>query len=376
MSEKQPSETKPTNQTCAIIMAGGIGERFWPLSQPNKPKQFLPFGTNNNTLIQDALERATQIAPLENIYIATSKELKPIFETIGLLPPSQILAEPCRRNTAGCLSFVLANLLAKQQDLTDITMAVLTADQRIEPLENFVKVANVIIQYVATHDVLGIIGIPPTRPETGFGYIEAIHEQKININDINIYPLKKFHEKPKETVAKSYIKSKNFYWNSGMFFWNVKTFLNELHKASPIHWDSIIQMKNAVINNDSEKVEAVFNNLPDISIDYALMEKTNNVVVAEAIFQWDDLGSWTSLERVLPKDENGNILHGNSVCLKSNNSIIYNDDTIPITITTLGIENLVVAVSNGVVLIMNKNEAQNLKQLLEKFKQSKKNNEQ
>lgn len=350
---------------CAVIMAGGIGERFWPLSRPECPKQLLPFGLHGNTLIQDALERVLPFIPIENIILATSEVLKPTFVSLDLLPQNQIITEPCRRNTAGCLSLVVAKLLANYgEKAREIVMAVLTSDHLIKPVEDFVQTATSIMDYVAKHKVLGIIGIPPSRPETGFGYIE-VNEQIKQSAKSEMFTVQKFHEKPNEQTAEEYIKTGNYYWNSGMFFWKVQTFLDEMEKASPVHWKAIMQMSEELKKGEGDKVNSIFQALPDTSIDYALLEKTKNVVMAKANFYWDDLGSWISLERILPKDADGNIVKGKAINLHTKHSIIYNGNSDQITVATLGIHDLVVAISRDVILIMDKKESQNLKQLLE-----------
>ncbi len=352
----------------AVIMAGGIGERFWPLSTPEHPKQLLPFGKNGNTLLQESINRILPLVPKENIWLATSNELKPIFVSHQYLPEEQIIAEPCRKNTAGCLAYVMAHLIAKLGDgAEDIVMAVLTADQLIEPVDGFVQTVSVIMDYVAKENVLGIIGIPPTRPETGFGYIEA-GENVYKKDEVQIYTVNKFHEKPNIQTAEQYVKAGNYLWNSGMFFWKVKTFLDEIQKTSPAHWEAIQQMSEKIQQQKIDEVYTIFQHLPDISIDYALMEHTGNIVMAKGIFQWDDLGSWTSLERIMPKDENGNVIQGEAIPFQTTNSIIYNDDSIPITIVPLGVDNLIIAVSHNIILVMDKKEAQNLKQVSEKVK--------
>ncbi|HOV31871.1 MAG TPA: sugar phosphate nucleotidyltransferase [Candidatus Hydrogenedens sp.] len=356
-------------EKCAVIMAGGIGERFWPLSRPECPKQLLPFGIHGNTLIQDALERVSTFIPVENIVLATSEVLKPTFVSLGLLPESQIITEPCRRNTAGCLSFVVAKLLAVYGEMArEIIMAVITADQLIKPVEDFVQTAICIMDYVAKNKVLGIIGIPPSRPETGFGYIEVKEQIELS-GKSEVFTVQKFHEKPNEHTAEEYIKAGNYYWNSGMFFWKVQTFLDEIEKASPVHWKAIMEMSEELRKGEEDKVNHIFQTLPNTSIDYALMENTKNVVMVKANFYWDDLGSWTSLERILTKDADGNIVKGKVITLNTNNSIIYNGNSEQITVTTLGIHDLIVAVSRDVILIMDKKESQNLKQLLEKIEE-------
>ncbi|MCX8064543.1 MAG: mannose-1-phosphate guanylyltransferase [Candidatus Hydrogenedentes bacterium] len=355
-----------SGNTCrmtALIMAGGIGERFWPLSTPTKPKQLLPFGENGKTLIEEAVERIRPLVSEDNLWIATSETLKPIFRNLRLCPETQILAEPFRKNTAGCIAFAVASMLAKcGDDIKNSVMAVLTADHLIKPEDKFIDAVKRIINFVSSNPLLGIIGIKPTRPDTGYGYIESGEE----ISE-GIYKVIKFHEKPNSEEASEYLKRGNYFWNSGMFFWKVETFLNELRVASPQHYESILKMREAMIQNRYDDVKETFNSLPNISIDYALMECSSNIAMVKAEFFWDDLGSWNSLERIFTPDDKGNVIKGEWIGCDTTNCIIYNADKKDLTIATLGIDNIVVAVVENVVLVMNKHNTQKIKNLLSKY---------
>lgn len=352
-----------------VIMAGGIGERFWPLSVPNRPKQLLPFGTEGKLLIKDAVDRGLALTNRESVWIATTKELRNAFEGLGILPPAQIVCEPCRRNTAGCLTYVVAQYLARHgESALDTVMAVLTADHRIEPIDEFVRTAQALIQHVADNSVLGIIGITPNRAETGYGYIETGRVEGLTSkDDVEILPVIRFHEKPNIEKAQEYVQSGNFYWNSGMFFWRLDTFLSELKIASPEHYQTVFTLAELIHKGDDQQVLNVFSQLQDISIDYALMEKAQRIVMAKASFNWDDLGSWTALDRVLSADSNHNIVQGNAITLHTQNTIIYNGSSRPQIIATLGIQNLVIAVTDDVILVMNKERDQEVKQLLKLY---------
>jgi len=351
-------------QLLAVIMAGGIGERFWPLSTPDRPKQLLPFGVDGKTLIEDAVDRIRPLTATENIWIATSETLKPLLNKLNLCPENQVLAEPSRRNTAGALTFATSHILAKYgNDASNYVMAVFTADHRISPVDKFLEAVKKIVEFVSNNPSLGVMGIVPTRPETGYGYIESAEEIENGIKKVT-----KFHEKPTFEKAKEYVKKGNYFWNSGMFFWKLETFLNELKLASPVHYETIFKLKEALMENNQDKIKEIFNSLPDISIDYALMERSPNIVMVKAEFFWDDLGSWTSLERIFPADKNGNILQGNCITEQTSNTIIYNAENERITVATLGVNNLVIAVAGNTVLVMDKEKAQNIKTLLSKYK--------
>ena len=312
-------------------MAGGAGERFWPLSRKKFPKQLLPLGTNNNSILEDSINRAATVIPYEDIFVITNELLvNTMRNTLKMLPKENIIPEPAKRNTAPCLTLAIAYILARYNNLSskDISIAILTADQNIYPIEKFTLTLDAALSYAENNNSLVTIGIIPTRPETGYGYIETAEQCSSDSTALQFNKVLQFREKPNKETAEQFIKTGRFTWNSGMFFWRCDTFINNLIKYMPELGNKIENLKELLLNktkiiSDSldQPVKNIFNEFPSISIDYALMEKADNVVVCKAIFNWDDIGSWDSLYRTKKADENGNITNGKTSIIDSSNSI-------------------------------------------------------
>ena len=349
-----------------VIMAGGSGERFWPLSRKNRPKQLLKLTDPDKNMLEEAVARLAPIIPPSHIFIVTGEHLvDPIIKGDVGIPEENVLAEPAKRNTAGCLVFAAAHMLATYGgDGSNISMAVVTADHQIGNPGRFRETVSAALQMAEDNAVLATHGILPTRPETGYGYIQAasvenpIHEE----NGISIFPVAAFHEKPNQEKAEDFIAEKKYYWNSGMFFWRVDTFLNELANPKPKMVEAVQDMTSGMKRNDKLTVRTIFESLENISIDYALMEHAKNVVVVRADYPWDDVGAWTSLDRTRDQDDNGNVLIGDPVVLESNNCIVYNeagkDD---IAVSVIGAKDLIVVVTDDGVLVVPKDKAQHVR---------------
>lgn len=359
----------------AVIMAGGFGERFWPLSRMKKPKQILNLTSEDKNMMQEAIERISDIIALEDIFIITSELLvEPIRNSLPELPFENIIAEPAKRNTAPCLALASAIISNRYKDTPqdEILIAVLTADHKIEPKDKFTNIISEIFDFTAKNDVLATIGIVPTRAETGYGYIE--------IGDIingRISKVSSFREKPNLESANQYLKSGNFLWNSGMFFWKLSTFNSEMLLCCPEIGDKITELSKIYqgnVDDDEYSNEAndlnIFQSMPSISIDYALMEKSKSVVVIKSDFIWDDVGSWDSLDRVRKSDDNGNITSGNNLLIDSTNSIIINENSENIKITTVGIDDLIIINTSDSILICKKDRAQDVKLIVNKLRES------
>ena len=303
-----------------IIMAGGAGERFWPLSRRKKPKQLLKLETNK-TMLEQSIDRILPLIDVNDIYIITSELLlKPIRETLPMLPKENIIAEPFKRNTAPCLALGTSFIAAKyagHYSPNEISVAVLTADQSINPIEGFVETVNSALNFVENNNSIATIGIQPSRPDTGYGYIEVDEPFNNDKTGSEIKKIIRFHEKPSLEKAQNYIEKGNFLWNSGMFFWRLDVFFEQMAK----HLPEVGKWTNDMIRKSTGKTDIcyegifeplkdIFETMPDISIDYGLMEKTDNSVVARAKFLWDDIGSWDSFDRIKKKDETNNIIEG------------------------------------------------------------------
>ncbi|HRT68459.1 MAG TPA: sugar phosphate nucleotidyltransferase, partial [Bacteroidota bacterium] len=324
----------------AIIMAGGSGNRFWPLSKINRPKQLIQFKENSPTLLEEAIDRALLVFKPENVYIITNQYmLDAIHKVIIKIPPENIIAEPAKRNTAPSLTLMSAILSVRYKlkgiPESNISIGVLTADQKIFPNDAFARSIEALLRYVEFNPVLATIGIRPNRPETGYGYIEIQDEFEDSTSSIQIKPLKSFHEKPTLDVAQRYYLQNRFLWNSGMFFWRLDVFIENMKKYTPEIGNNIQKLEEFLRENPYEidltrnkQVLELYASLPDISIDYALMEKAERVVVERAIFTWEDVGTYDALPRIYSVDNSNNYLNGNIETIDTKNSIIINQNNL------------------------------------------------
>lgn len=336
---------------CALIMAGGKGERFWPLSTDEKPKQFLNlFG--EKTMIQMTVERLKDIIPNENIFIVTGERYKDIVKKqLPDISEENIILEPMGRNTAPCIALSAFYINDK---FKNANIAVLPADHLIVDVDNFQKVLKKAFSFVDNNkDAIVTLGIKPDRPETGYGYIKYIQEDDVKIND-SVLKVEKFVEKPDFETAKRYLEEGVYLWNAGIFIWNTKTILENTKKFLPNTYEIL---KN--IYNDKELLKENYKNVDNISVDFGIMEHADSIYVIPSEFGWDDVGSWTSIERHSKKDENGNVIgdkfyffdsKGNIV--KSNKKVILNN-----------VNDLVVIETEEYLIVSNKNNIQKIKDI-------------
>lgn len=369
----------------AIIMAGGAGNRFWPLSRINRPKQIIKIDDNTPTLLEEAIERASSVIDLDKIFIITNQYLKEsIEEIIKNIPKENIIAEPLKRNTAPCLSLAAAVIASRmaQKNIpeSEISVAVLTADQRIFPIHSFKNILESLLKYVFYNEVLATIGIKPERPETGYGYIEVEKDFDYTNQYLQIQPIKSFHEKPTQPKANEYLRSHRYLWNSGMFFYRLDIFIEKMIRYSGEIGNRIMEMKEIINNNPFEdnfalnqQILDVYSSFPDISIDYALMEKAKKVVVAPANFSWEDLGSYDTLPRIYSVDQNQNYIQGNVVEIDTRESILINRSMKKdMILSVLGFTNIVVAVTDDAVMICPRNRVQEVKRIVEEMSKQEK----
>ncbi len=362
-------------------MAGGSGERFWPLSRKRKPKQLLSL-ESDKMMLEQSLNRILPVIPPDDIFIITSELLlEPIRAAIPLLPPENILAEPFKRNTAPCLALAASFIEAKyspEYKREEISIAVLTADQSIKPDEGFAETIATTLEFVEKNSAIATIGIIPSRPETGYGYIEINERFSTEKNKPEILPVVKFHEKPELPLASQYLEAGNYLWNSGMFFWRLDVFIEQMKKHLPAVGSKIDEMSklsvgktNIAHKNAFNYVADIFEKFPDISIDFGLMEKADNVVVAKALFDWDDIGSWDSLDRIKKKNKNGNIIEGITSLHDVANSTIINQSTDnKIIVAGIGLNNFVIVVTDDAVLVCPKDRVQEVKQCVKQIRES------
>lgn len=356
-----------------VIMAGGVGERFWPLSRQDHPKQLLRLASENETMLAEAVKRLIPLIPAEQIFVATGEDLLDVIRAGETgVPEENVIAEPCRRDTAGCLVYATAHALAIYGgDGSDLSMAVVTADHLIGNVERFRESVRISLETAEELKVLTTHGIVPNRPETGFGYIQAEEGAAplAESDGIRIFPVVAFHEKPNRQKAEDFISMGHYYWNSGMFFWRVDTFLEELERVRPEMAQATRDMVSAIAANDKGTVRSIFEGLESISIDYALMEHARNVAVARADYEWEDLGTWSSLERTRTPDDEGNVSQGEPVLVDCHDCVVYNDvGADKMAVSVIGADNLIVVVSEDGVLVVPKDRAQDVRHAVRELK--------
>lgn len=344
------------NNYC-VIMSGGIGSRFWPFSREARPKQFLDFFGTGRSLLQMTVDRFKKILPLENIYIVTNKEYaQMIKDELPELKPNQVLLEPMRRNTAPCIAFATYHINSFNPNAN---IVVAPSDHLILKEEEFLSIIQNAFAFVKQHNTLLTLGIRPSRPETGYGYIQMSEEQLDNVTKVKV-----FTEKPNLELAKVFYESGEFLWNSGIFVWNNKTILEAFHQHLPEITNRFDQGID-VFGTENEKafIDENFPFCPNISIDYGVMEKANNVYVQAADFGWSDLGTWGSLYEISNKDENANAaLIADTLFFDSSENVV----TLPSGKLAViqGLDGYIVAEADGVLLICKKEEEQRIKQFV------------
>ncbi len=355
----------------AVIMAGGSGERFWPLSRVSRPKQMLHLTSESETLLQESVSRIEPLIPAERIVIATSAELVPAIRGADArIAPENVLGEPCRRNTTGCLIWAAANLLARHGEEREIVMAVLTADHLIGERDIFRHCVEVAMEAAESSEALVTMGATPTRPETGYGYIE-VEDTTVDLRTAPVaaHRVAGFREKPSVTLAEEFLSRGEFLWNCGMFFWRVSVFLRELEFARPDMAKILRRIVDHLRDGEDDKAAAAFAELESISIDYALLENSNRVLVVPANFPWDDVGAWDSLERTRPADRHENVVVGDAILLDVHNSIVYNDAGSERTaVALLGVSDIVVVVADDAVLITHKGRVQDVRRVVQELR--------
>lgn len=342
----------------AVIMAGGKGERFWPLSTSKHPKQLLAL-VGDKPLIAQAVDRLEGLVAPENIFVVTNADLVDATrEAAPLLPPENIVGEPVGRDTAAAVACGGALVMARDENGV---FAILTADQVMGDLDIFFATIKGGMDLAEQNDILVTIGIQPTYPATGFGYIES-GDAFDGAEDVEFRKANRFVEKPDEATASEYVASGNFFWNSGMFIWSVPS----LEKAFAAHCPEMrLLMDRLTVYARQAKIvegmDATYPSLEKISIDYALMEKADNIIMACGTFAWDDVGSWPALESHFPKDVDGNTRIGLVETIDATNNIVLSKDRLT---AVIGVEGLVVVQAEGVTLVCPKDRAQDIKQMV------------
>jgi mannose-1-phosphate guanylyltransferase len=349
-------------------MAGGSGERFWPMSRENKPKQLLNLTNSEQNLLEEAVERIAPLVGKGNVYIATGKNLKDAMVASNLVAPSQLLVEPSKRNTLGALCWVAASLIARQPNgWRETVLAILTADHHIGSPEEFRQTVDTALEVARKSAGLVTIGIKPARPETGYGYIEPDLSAPVPVAPGSVHKAKSFREKPDADAAARYVEA-GFLWNSGMFFWTLGSFWDALAETQPEALEVVRSVSEALKVGDEETAEKAFNDLPNLSIDYAVLEKAPSVFVVRGDFPWDDVGAWDSLERTLRRKAGENVFEGDVVALDMKTSIVINGSK-EMAVGVLGLEDLIVVVTDDAVLVCPKSRSQEVRRVVEQLRE-------
>lgn len=352
-------------QAYAVIMAGGKGERFWPLSTARRPKQLLDLA-GGKPLILQAVDRLAGLVPPERILIVTNGSLvEPIRAMLGQGSPIGVLGEPVGRDTAAAIAAGAAWIRRRDPDAV---FCVLTADHVIGDLPTFRDILARGLGLCAQHDVLMTIGIAPTEPSSAYGYIEA-GERWQKSGAVEFFRVQRFVEKPDAETARGYLATGRYAWNSGMFVWSVRSIFQAFADFRPALADRIAAWSSCATDAEFEAaLERDFPSLEKISIDYAVMEKARNIVVCKGTFAWDDVGSWPALESHLPQDGAGNATKGDVETLDSARNIVVSDGRLT---ALVGVDDLVVVQADGVTLVCSKARSQDIKGLLARLRAQK-----
>ena len=357
----------------AVIMAGGQGTRFWPRSRRKRPKQLLDI-VGSESMIRQTVSRLVPLIAPDDVYVVTGKEH--VEELVGHIPdvPSKnILAEPIGRNTAPCIG--LAAMRIKKVDPEGV-MAVLPADHVILDKEKFLETLRFAGEVAKGGEYIVTLGMKPDRPETGYGYIKKgelttpliplLNKEgstKCGVVSPSVYHVERFVEKPDRETAEGYVKCGEYLWNAGMFVFRVSTILKAIETYMPDLYIGLLRLESAIGTENQERVlEEVYGGLPAVSIDYGIMEKADNVLVIPSVFGWNDVGSWTAIDDLLPRDEHGIVAHAEHISIDTKDCIIYSPKKL---VATIGVSNLIIVETEDAILICDKSRAQDVKKVVE-----------
>jgi mannose-1-phosphate guanylyltransferase len=345
----------------AIIMAGGVGSRFWPRSKERTPKQLLTiFG--EDTMIQSTVKRIEPLVKPDHIFIVTNKvQTEEMIRQLPQIPKENILVEPYGRNTAACIGLACLHIRKVSKDAVTF---VLPADHLIHEEEKFIDNLNTAIQFAYEKKGLVTIGIVPTRPETGYGYIQVSDDK----SDAAICPVNAFAEKPNYSTAVRFLKSGDFYWNSGMFIWRVDTILSEIASYMPDLSYCLQLIEAAMGTLDYDKVLTEnYAQLKSISIDYGIMEKSRDVYLVKSTFRWSDVGSWEEVYQLSDKNEDGDAIAGEVFTESTHDNYIYSPGRFT---AVIGTDNLIVINTKDATLVCRRDQAQSVKKVVDYLKQT------
>lgn len=342
-----------------VIMAGGVGARFWPMSNSTTPKQFIDILGEGKTLIQKTFDRFTKICPKENIYIVTSTSYKEITkEQLPEIHDDQIILEPYRRNTAPCIAYATYKIKSKNPNAV---VVVAPSDHVILKEDVFVRVIEQGLEAVSAKNWLLTIGIRPSSPNTGYGYIQYDEDKSYDKN-ATIYDVKTFTEKPELEMARRFIESGDFLWNAGIFMWSIPSIIHAFEQYLP-EVDNLFKQGEGLYNTEKETefIDRIYQVCRNISVDYGIMEKAQNVKVYAADFGWSDLGTWGSLYELRKKDSNRNAISGNHVKTYDTTKCVVSVPKNKVVVLQ-GLEDYIVVENNDILLICKKSDEQQIRQ--------------
>jgi len=347
-------------------MAGGIGSRFWPLSKTERPKQFLDILGTGRTLLQQTYDRFNKIMPPDQIYIVSNLEYKELITSqLPDLPEENILLEPLRRNTAPCIDYANFRIFMKEPNAR---IVVAPSDHLIMKEEEFLRYVKQALDFVTVNDALLTMGIVPSRPETGYGYIQSIEKEVKGYESTGLRKVKTFTEKPDLKLAKVFLDSGDFYWNSGIFFWSLKTIMQSFASHLPEIHNLFLEGEGIYGTSEEENfIKKTYGSCRNISIDYGVMEKADNVFVLVSDFGWSDLGTWGSLYEQLAKNEFQNSVTGKHVFMyeSSGNIVNVQDDKL---VVLQGLSDYIVVQNDNIILVCKREEEQKIKQYVNEIK--------
>ncbi len=347
----------------AVIMAGGSGTRFWPRSRRSTPKQFLPL-LGEKSLLAETLDRIAPAVPIEKVLVVTSAQfMDEVPRHLPGIPPENVLGEPVGRNTAPCIA--LAAAVAERRWGSDEVMAVLPADHHVENRDAFIELLVKAAEACTGTAMLVTVGIRPDRPETGFGYLE-LGERWKEIGGETLYRLKRFVEKPDLERAKEYVASERFLWNSGMFVWTVGAIRAELERHLPECAEAMDAFRKAGTSELGGLLSHYFPRLPSISIDYAVMEKSNHVAALPASFAWSDVGSWDALRGLVVPDNEGNYVVGDFLGIDSTGCVIHSPRKL---VAAVGVRDLIIVETEDALLVCRRDRAQDVRAVVDRLEE-------
>lgn len=348
----------------SVIMAGGVGKRFWPLSKKKHPKQLLDI-VGSKSMINLTIDRLKTLSDIDRIFIMTNREqMQMILSQNDELTEENFIIEPCGKNTAPAIGLAAHHLLKKDPEAV---MGLFPADHLITDVELFTKTVEAAIEATHSNRALFTFGINPTYPATGYGYIQIDKDVQITRNpvpnNIEIYNSKTFAEKPDVSTAKLFLKSGEFFWNSGMFVWQAKVIISKINRYIPETGAILTELSEVMGTQEYEKtINEKWKTIKPISIDYAVLEQSSRIYVVKANFDWNDVGSWDTVYKIEDKDKNKNVFRSKGLMLRSSGNYVYSKD---LKIFALGVKNLVIVENDGALMILPRSEAENIKEIVD-----------